>query len=229
MDLKDKVVVITGSSKGLGRELAAELVEEGCKIVISSRNEKELSQAAEEIGVFAVAADVTKENEIKVLAEKTVEKFGQIDIWINNAGIWQLPGPIEKTDFKEAHEIMEINLFGTIYGSKVALLQMRKQNNGMIINILSKSSLIGRKEEAIYCASKHAGDGFTKSLKCEVEGENIKVIAIYPGGMKTNFFENAKPGSYDDFMDPVDVAKKIIDNLKQESPEEELIIKRPTK
>lgn len=224
MELKDKIVIITGGTKGLGKALALSFLKNDAKVVVCSRDEAEFSNL--ENGILGIKADVTKEEEMKNLGEKVIEKFGKLDIWINNAGIWLPHMPIEETDWQRAHGLLEVNLFGTVYGAKVALAQMRKQNSGLIMNILSTSALDGKINETAYCASKFAAMGFTKSLMKEVDGKNIKVLSVYPGGMQTNLFDEKKPEKYTEFMDPNDVAEKIVENLKKEDPEEELIIKR---
>ncbi len=227
MELKNKVVVITGGSKGLGKALATLFVKEGAKTIISSLDNIELEKTAIEIGAVAISVDVTKENEIQDLSEKVVKDFGRIDFWINDAGIWLPHELIEEMDLKRVHDMIEVNLFGVIFGSKYALIQMKKQNSGTILTILSTSALDGRAGSSGYCASKYAATGFTKSLRKEVKDNNIKTINIYPGGMQTHFFDEAKPEKYIEFMEPSYVANLIIENLEKENPEEELIIKRP--
>jgi short-subunit dehydrogenase len=103
---------------------------------------------------------------------------------------------------------------------------MRKQNFGVIVNIISTSGLNGKVNETAYCSSKFAVKGFTESLMKEVDGKKIKVLGVYPGGMQTNLFDEKKPKNYKEFMEPSFVAEKIIQNLKLEKPEEELIINR---
>jgi short-subunit dehydrogenase len=224
--LKDKVVVITGSTKGLGRALAFAFLNEKAKVVINARSKKELQEASKEINTAGCSGDVTKENDMKKLADFAVKKFGKIDIWINNAGIWLPHTSIEKTDWKRAHDLIEVNFFGTVYGSLAALTQMRKQNFGAIVNIISTSGLNGKINETAYCASKFAASGFTRSLMKEVDGKKIKVLGVYPGKMRTNLFDEKKPENYAEFMDPNFVAEKIIQNLKLKKPKEEIIIKK---
>jgi short-subunit dehydrogenase len=226
MDLKNKIVVITGSTKGLGKALASVFLNEQAKVIINARSKKELQKVSKEIKAIGCSGDVTKENDMQKIVNFTVKKFGKVDIWINNAGIWLPHKPIEKTDWKRAHNLMEVNLFGTVYGSKIALAQMRKQGFGLIVNIISTSGLNGKVNETAYCASKFAVAGFTKSLAKEVNGRKIKVLGIYPGGMQTNLFDENRPKNYDEFMDPNFVAQKIVQDLKSKKPKEELIIKR---
>lgn len=228
MDLGGKIVVITGGSKGLGKALAIAFGNKGAKVVISSRNKEELEVTASKLDIASIVCDVTKESDVQNLADEVLKKYGRIDIWINDAGVWLPHASIEETNWQRVHEMFEVNIFGTIYGSKVALIQMRKQDFGMIINILSTSALDGRPRSSGYCASKYAAAGFTKSLRKEVEGTNIKVFGIYPGGMQTSFFDEKKPREFDEFMSADFVATKIIENLTSGTPEEEQIIKRPS-
>ncbi len=226
MEIKDKIVVITGGSKGLGKVLAYAFRQAGSTVIISARKMAELEKAAAEIGAIPMVADVTKEPDLLSLATKVVESYGRIDIWINNAGIWMPPAPIETTNWKRAHDLIEVNLFGTVYGSKAALIPMRKQNAGVIVNILSTSALDGRSGSSAYGASKYAALGFTKSLRKEVADDKISVIAVYPGGMQTNLFDEKKPEDIGNYMPPYYVAEKIIANIERTVPEEELIIRR---
>ena len=210
----------------MGLALSSFLAKEGAKLILSARAGEELERAGKELSAEIFPADVTKEEEIKDLADFAVQKFGRIDVWINNAGIWIPHTSIENMDLKRVHDMIEVNLFGTIYGSKAALVQMKKQKSGTIINILSTSALEGRPGSSGYCASKWAAVGFTKSLRLEVESAGIKVLAIYPGGMRTGFFDEEKPKSYQNYMDPNSVAERIIENFRKEKPEEELILRR---
>jgi len=227
MDLKDKVVVITGASTGLGKQLAEHFKKESSKVVISSRSEDKLKSIASDLGVDYCVADVTSERDVLDLADFTVNKFGQIDVWINNAGIWVPHVPVDELDMDRVHQMVEVNLFGTIHGSKAALIQMKALKSGTIINILSTSALEGRAGSSGYCASKYAVVGFSKSLRLEAKEFGISVLNIYLGGMQTNFFDEKRPDNYEEYMKPEMVADKIIKNLKSKKPEEELIIKRP--
>lgn len=227
MDINGKIVVITGGSKGLGKALATDLRGKGATAVISSRSKEELEAVASELGTTFVVCDVTKESDVQNLAATVVKRYGRIDIWINDAGVWLPHSSIEETNWQRVHEMFEVNVFGTIYGSKAALIQMRTQSSGAIVNILSTSALDGRPRSSGYCASKYAASGFTKSLRKEVEGTDIKVYGIYPGGMQTAFFDESKPGEFSEFMSADFVASKVIENLASAKPEEEQVIKRP--
>ncbi|HLC56249.1 MAG TPA: SDR family oxidoreductase [Candidatus Nanoarchaeia archaeon] len=226
MKLKDKVIVITGAGKGLGKELAVMFAKEEAKVVISSRTKKNIKDVAKETNAYPIISDVRDEKQVKKLAERTIKKFKKIDIWINNAGVRIPHNNVEETDWKRAHDMMEINLFGTIYGSKEAIIQMKKQKSGVIINILSTSALEGRANLSAYAASKFAVVGFTQSLRAEAKPYNISVISVYPGGMRTEFFREQIPSDYEQYQDPRIVAEGIINNLKNDKIEEELILRR---
>ena len=226
MELRNKIAVITGSTSGLGKALADLLVKEGAKVVVNGRNAVEANKVATEIDAIPVIADVANEKEVGALAQKIVDRFGRIDIWINNAGIWLPHGPAEDLDMERVRRMVDVNLFGTMNGSIAALRVMRKQNEGIIVNILSTSALSGRAGSSAYCASKYGATGFTKSIQLEVKGSGIKVIAVYPGGMQTHLFDEKRPDDLNAYMQPSSVAEKIIANLKKSEPEDEMIIKR---
>jgi glucose 1-dehydrogenase len=225
MNLKEKVVVITGSSKGLGKALAKAFLNEGSKVVINSRDRSELKEAVEEMGVLGICADVTNEDELTYLLEETVKELGNVDIWINNAGIWIPKTSVEKLNMLLVQKMFDVNVIGTINGCRVALRFMKKKGSGTIVNIISDSALkLSKVSASVYSASKCAISGFTKSVR--EENSNIPMLSIYPGAMKTEIFGKNKPENYKDFMDPEYVARKVIDNLKKESPEIELVIQK---
>lgn len=227
MEITNKIIVITGGSKGLGKSLASVFSQAGAKVIIASRNADELQKVAEETGATMIQCDVRQESEILKLAREVVHKFGQIDFWINNAGVWIPPTPIEALDWEKVHNLFEVNVFGTMYGSKAALLQMKKQNSGCIINIISTSGLEANANSSTYGASKFAVRGFTQAMTKEVEGTKIKIMAVYPGGMQTNFFDEKKPTNFSDYMHPQDIANKILQSVILDEPGCELILKRP--
>ncbi len=226
MELREKVVVITGGTKGLGMELAVTLAEKKAHVIVCARHEKGFENLSKEI--IGIKADVTQESDLKNVIRIVVEKFGHVDLWINNAGIWSPKAPVENTDWDMAHTLMEVNLFGTVYGSRVALLQMKQQGFGVIMNIISTSALEGKALSSAYVASKYAASGFTKAMRKELEDTNIKVVSVYPGGMKSDFFGEDEPKNFEVYMEPLFVAQEIIKNLEEEIPLEELIIKRPS-
>jgi len=226
MNLKNKVVVITGSTKGLGKALALGFLSEEAKVVINARDKEELQKTSKEIGTIGCVGDVTREADMQKLTAFVVKKFGRVDIWINNTGASMPHSSIEKIDSVQAHRVMEVNFFGTFFGSRSVMKYMKKQKKGTIVNIISSRAIVPSVISAVYSSSKWAVRGFTELLRTDLKPENISVIAIYPGGMKTNFFGKIKPKGYENYMEPSYVAQKIIQNLKLKKPKNELIVKK---
>ena len=225
--MKDKVIVITGASRGLGECITRSLASLGAKLVISARDAGALKKVAEDIGAISVIADVTNEGAVQKIAAEAISKYDRIDIWINNAGIWPAPSAVEEADMKKMHEVLEVNLFGMAHGCRAAVKQMKKQGFGTIVNILSTAAIFARPTQTTYAASKHAAKGYSDSLREEVKENGITVIGICPGGIKTELFGKNKPADFDQFMTPEYVTKKIIDNLLQDTPDPELVLLRP--
>lgn len=224
MKLRDAVIVITGSTSGLGKALAELFVREGAKVVINGRKLGETNRVARELDATGFVADVTEKRHVQALARFAVERFGRIDIWINNAGIWFPHAPLEGQDSGRVHAMMEVNFFGTLYGCKVASAQMRKQKGGTIVNILSTSALKFRPNSIGYGASKSAAMSLTKALQNDPALKDIRVFGVYPGGMQTHLFDERVPEAYSGYMDPGQVAQHIVAHLKKAEPEAELMI-----
>lgn len=222
MELKNKTVIITGGTKGLGKALALSFLKENSHVVICARNEEELLKTPE--GILGIKADVTKEKDLERVMKITKEEFGQVDIWINNAGIWLPHAFAENFDMEKVRKMFDVNVFGLMEGSRIALREMKEKKSGMIINIISNSALLGRPISSMYCASKWAVNGFAKSIR--EENDNISILSIYPGAMKTDIFYPIKFDDFNDFMEPEYVAEKIVSNVKKENPEEELLIEK---
>lgn len=229
MTIKDKVIVITGASSGLGKSLAEALALKKARLVLSSHKSDELNATAAVARALPVVADVRNDEQVKNLAAQTVMEFDRIDVWVNNAGIWTPHSPVLEQDIERLHEMMEVNFFGLVYGSRAALAQMRKQGGGTIVQVISIRALDPRPDESGYVASKFAADGFTKCLRLETKNENISVLAVYPAGMQTNLFAEKVPDNYADYMKPETVAALIVENLEKDAPEEELVIRRGAK
>lgn len=231
MKLQDKVVVITGGTKGIGYSLAKAFKKENSKVVICARNEEELKKVSEELGVVCIKADITKESDVQLLADKTIEEFNEIDIWINNAGLWMSHDYVEDFDMERVKKMFDVNFFGTVYGMRAALRKMKKQNNGgLIINVISSSALRGRPKSSMYASSKWAVRGLTESIREELKETKIQIHGVYPIGTKTSIFDTEKtPLDFDTYMNTSDLVTMIIDNLRKDDPETDLVIKRPAK
>ncbi len=192
---KEKVVVITGASSGLGREMAIKLAEQGARLVLASRNEeklKEVTQICLEKGSEAiyVVTDVSRETDCKNLIERAVEKFSGIDILINNAGITMYSLFENVEDLSIFERIIKVNYLGSVYCTYYALPYLKKAR-GRIVAISSLTGKAGVPTRTGYAASKHAMVGFFDSLRIEVSDYGISVTIIYPGFVATNIRENA--------------------------------------
>lgn len=229
MILKDKIVVITGGSQGFGKALAKFFVAETAKVVISSDNDKLLQETAEELQCDSFKADVTSYLDLQSLAKYVIKKHGRIDVWINNAGIQIAPSLVENIDIKKLHRLFDINFFGYFYGCQIAIEEMKKKDGGIIININSTAGLEGKPDISAYSASKFAIKGLTESIRRELQSSNIKIFGVFPGGMRTDIYKEKYPDNLNEYMDVEQVAEKVVNNLKSDTPEIDLIIKRPAK
>lgn len=216
-------------AKDLARLLAQAFKHEGAQVIISSHDEKNLVKTARKLSVDSFLADVTDFENVKRLGEYVIEKYKKIDFWINNAGIQIAPSLVEEVDIQKLHNLFEVNFFGYFYGCKIALSQMKKQKNGVIININSTAGLEGKPGISAYVSSKFAIKGLTESIRKEIKDSDIKAFGIFPGGMQTDIYKEKYPDDLKDYMDVESVVEKVIANLKSESPEIDFIIKRPSK
>ncbi|MEK7088919.1 MAG: SDR family oxidoreductase [Patescibacteria group bacterium] len=227
MVLKDKVVVITGGSQGFGKALAQAFKNENANVIVSSHEKENLKSTANELLVDSFTADVTSIEDIKKLGEYIIQKYGRIDIWINNAGIQIAPNLVEEVNIEKLHYLFDVNFFGYFYGCQIALTQIKKQSSGTIININSTAGLDGKPGISAYSSSKFAIKGLTESIRKEVKDLNIQVYGIFPGGMQTDIYKEKYPENVKEYMEVDAVVEKVISNLKLDNPEIDLIIKRP--
>jgi NAD(P)-dependent dehydrogenase (short-subunit alcohol dehydrogenase family) len=226
MELRDKVIVITGGSKGFGKALACLFISEGAHVVISDNDKEALDKTSRDLLIDKFVADVTFAEDVKKLGEYAFKKYGVIDIWVNNAGIQIAPSPIEDADVKKVKQLFDVNLFGYLYGCQTALSYMKKQGHGVIININSTAGLEGKPEITAYSASKFAIKGLTESIRKEVKDLAVKIYGVFPGGMQTELYKDKYPSDFKDYMEVNDVVQKIIKNLKSKNPKIDLVIKR---
>lgn len=242
-----KVWLITGCSTGFGRELAIHALEAGNKVVVTARKPEDVNDIVAKHGTTSIAVklDVTNTYDIKASVQQAMEKFGRIDVLVNNAGIGYF-GAIEESDEDEVRRMFEINFFGLANMTKEVLPIMRKQRSGHIVNISSIGGLVSFPAVGFYNATKYAVDGLSESLAKETAPLGIKVTVIAPSGFRTDWAgrsaNNAKT-VIDDYAttagqnknnirgysgnqpgDPVRAAKAIIKAVDSENPPLRLLL-----
>jgi 3-oxoacyl-[acyl-carrier protein] reductase len=191
MRLEDKVAIVTGSGRGIGRAIALGFVREGAKVVVSARTEEEIESTAAEIRsqggqALAVVCDVSDETQVKELVQKTYEAFNKVDVLVNNAGVSNIR-PVWGLHKSALEQILAVNLIGSFLCTKHVWRGMQKQGGGSIINVSSLGGLEGYPLLSAYCASKWGQIGFTKAVAEEGKPDNIRVNAIAPGKADTAF------------------------------------------
>ncbi len=197
MLLENKVVLITGASRGLGRALAFAYAREGAYLVINSRDAGSLDPVAEEakgVGgaeVLAIPADVSRSTHVENLVDTAARQFGQIDVLINNAGLLGPRVPIEEYPEDEWRKVLEANLTGPFLLTKAVIPHMLE--GGSIINLTSGVSIEGRPRWGAYSVSKFGMEGLTQILAAELENRGIRVNSVDPGSMRTEMRATAYP------------------------------------
>jgi NAD(P)-dependent dehydrogenase (short-subunit alcohol dehydrogenase family) len=183
--LDGRVAVVTGAAGVIGTATMRLLAERGARIVAVDRNEQDLKAAIKDLPAsaeaLAVTADVTREDEVAAYVRATVERFGAIDAFYNNAGIEGDIKPITEYSLESFRKVLDVNVVGVFLGMKHVLPVMLKQNKGSIINTASIAGLMGSPHIAVYSASKHAVIGLTKSAAWECTGTGVRVNCVCPG------------------------------------------------
>ncbi|WP_307340939.1 SDR family NAD(P)-dependent oxidoreductase [Caldalkalibacillus uzonensis] len=202
MRLKGKVCVVTGSSMGIGETIAERFAQEGAKVVVNSRSEERAQKTAsrlKEMGydVTPIAADMSIKQQADMLVEKTVEQYGKIDVFVNNAGINRIAPSLELSE-EDWRAVIDTNLTGVFFGSQAAGKYMQDRG-GSIINMTSIFGQVCVPMRAAYSSAKHGIIGLTKVLAVEWAEKNIRVNAVAPAYIKTPLDEtDQETGGYDD-------------------------------
>jgi NAD(P)-dependent dehydrogenase (short-subunit alcohol dehydrogenase family) len=194
-DLRDKVALVTGGSRGLGLVLARELIAEGARVAICARDAQELERALQDLGerggdAIAVPCDITDRNQVEELVRLVRSRFGRIDVLINNAGVIQV-GPLELMTLADYEEAMRAHYWAPLYLSLAVLPEMRRRREGRIVNITSIGGKISVPHLVPYDASKFALVGLSEGMRAELAKDNVWVTTICPGLMRTGSPGNA--------------------------------------
>ena len=215
--LNAKNCLLTGATGGLGKELAIKLVANGCNLFLTARNEKKLNglasslqkQTENKIKICYKSADLSKSDDVKDLIKYVKKKFNSVDILINCAGIFQV-NFLRNTNLDDFEKSFNVNMKTPFLLCKEFSQNMIKKKWGRIVNVGSSSSYNGYKKTSIYCATKHALLGFSRSLVDELKEYNVRTFCISPGSIKTNMAKKLVEQDFDTFLDPKEVAEAIL-------------------
>jgi 3-oxoacyl-[acyl-carrier protein] reductase len=218
MDLKGKVAIVTGGTKGIGRGIAEALVRENVNVCISARSRNEIDETVRDLRTLGkgtatgIVCDVRIHAQIKSLLELTVLEFGGLDILVNNAGIG-IFATVEETLPEDFRAVLETNLFGVFYFCHEAIPLMKQRGGGYIINISSLAGDNPHPRMGAYNASMFGLNGFSEALMQEVRHDGIKVSYIMPGSVNTEFGGDAPSDKNSWQLQPADIARIVLDLL----------------
>lgn len=217
MNIENKIAVITGATKGIGRAIAEKLLSGGAKVFICARNKSEIKSASEDLSEFGQiegeVCDVRSESQVEMMLKECVRVFGGVDILINNAGVGFIGETVEEISPDKFRQTLETNLFGVFYACHYALPLMKERGGGYIINISSLAGQNPHPKMAAYNASKFALNGFSEALMQEVRQDDIKVSYICPGSVNTQFGGDQPSDDKAWQLQPEDIAQTVLDLL----------------
>jgi len=199
-NLTNKVAVVTGAASGIGRALAINLAQEGCHLALSDINETGLRQTKERvleltndrsINITTHIVDVSCRDSVYQYAQDAIDKHGHVDLIINNAGV-AANKTIDEIDYDDFEWVININMWGVIYGTKAFLSHLKQRPEAHIVNIASVNSMLGFPSNGPYNVTKYAVQGFTETLIQENMGNNLHVSSVHPGGIQTNIANSAR-------------------------------------
>jgi NAD(P)-dependent dehydrogenase (short-subunit alcohol dehydrogenase family) len=220
MKIKDKVVVVTGGGRGIGRALCQRFAREGARwIVVADSLEEGAKQTADEVGGLAIRTDVSIESEVEHLVARANEKFGRIDLFCSNAGIAGKAGSIEVSN-ADWQRIWEVNFMAHLYAARAVLPGMLARGEGYLLNTASAAGLLTTLGAAPYSVTKHAAVAFAEWLSITYGDQGIKVSCLCPQGVNTKMLEESLSVSgkmlKDGALEPEQVAEAVVQGLAEE-------------
>jgi short-subunit dehydrogenase len=224
MDIKGKVVLITGGSEGIGKITAQLLNSHGAKVAIAARSRSKLDEIVKNFDDgLAVETDMTDPESISQMVETVIDHYGHVDVLVNNAGR-ALRAPVSEIKISDFKDIMQLNVYGPLLAMQAVIPHMKHNGGGMIVNISSNVSKMSIPTLAAYAATKYALNGLTLTARNELAKDNIVVTLMHPGQTATNFGKNAlqydtvastrPPSSGAQSDSPDQVAEKIFEAIK---------------
>lgn len=228
--MKDKVVIITGASSGIGKATALQFAQKGAKLVIAARSAGKLNEVQQQIEalgaeVLCVPCDVSKEEDCRSLITQTIHRFSTVDVLVNNAGI-SMRALFNESDLKVIRKVMDINFWGTVYCTKFALPYLLK-SHGSVVGVSSIAGYVGLPARTGYSASKFAIHGFLEALRCENLENNLHVLIACPGFTASNIrnaalvadgsHQGESPRTEEKMMSAEQVAEHIYRSIQKRS------------
>jgi NAD(P)-dependent dehydrogenase (short-subunit alcohol dehydrogenase family) len=230
LDLRGAVAAVTGASAGIGRECALAFAREGARVAAAARRVDKLTSLEAEIRgmgaeVLVMPTDVSVEADVKRFVAATVERFGRLDVMVNNAG-YGVRGKVEETPVETYERLMRVNYMGTVYGCQAALPVMRRQGSGVVVNVCSIVGHRALPRGGAYAATKAAQISLTEALRVELRGTGVRACGVHPVGTRTEFGEVSARESGEDVVagvgpqqSPRTVAEAIVRCARRPRPE----------
>lgn len=213
-DLRGKVIVITGGSRGIGRATAAQFVKAGATVAIGARDLAVAHTTAAQVGAHAFAVDVTDQDSVTAFLAAVQADLGPVDVFVNNAGV-MLVGPFETEDPAATAQQLNVNLLGTIHGMKAAVTAMRPRGRGHIINMVSAVGMVGLPGCATYCAAKHGVVGLSEGVRGELRGSGVHISIVLPIPASTELTAGVGKGRLVPLLSADDIAAAVVGTARR--------------
>ena len=231
MNFKNKVVVITGASSGIGEAAAEQFAKKGANVVLVARRKEKLEQVEKKLAKHSVktlvqVCDVSDKDQVKQLSDKVIETFSQIDVLVNNAG-FVIYGKVEELSIEDIESQMQTNYFGMVNCTKSFLPHFLKQNSGHIVNVASVGGSFSIPGVASYCATKFAMLGFSEGLHHELHGKNIGVTVVSPIMVRTSLFDHPSFKNFTKYATGISLSSETVANAiikAANSPRLEIVV-----